>query len=160
MHWVFATNLKVRLPINTKIEEVIFYFLIIWSNLCSLYNKIRVNLWDTFLIKNAQIHLARFQLIYVFAFFCIDQITDLCLGENYGKIMKIKLKVSVLRWNLNNLSRGLNPPNPGLNSAPAWNIWYNFKWNQPYLNRGLNLNRRSNSLNSATETLSLEKLNS
>ena len=24
------------------------------------------------------------------------------------------------------------------------------KWNQPYLNRGLNLNRRSNSLNSAT----------
>ena len=31
------------------------------------------------------------------------------------------------------------------------NIWYNFKWNQPYLNRGLNLNRRSNSLNSATD---------
>ena len=29
-------------------------------------------------------------------------------------------------------------------------IWYNFKWNQPYLNRGLNLNRLSNSLNSAT----------
>ena len=28
----------------------------------------------------------------------------------------------------------------------SWNIWYNFKWNQPYLNRGLNLNRRSNSL--------------
>ena len=27
---------------------------------------------------------------------------------------------------------------------------YNFKWNQPYLNRGLKLNRRSNSLNSAT----------
>ena len=26
-----------------------------------------------------------------------------------------------------------------------------FKWNQPYLNRGLNLNRRSNSLNSATD---------
>ena len=25
-----------------------------------------------------------------------------------------------------------------------------FKWNQPYLNHGLNLNRRSNSLNSAT----------
>ena len=25
-----------------------------------------------------------------------------------------------------------------------------FKWNQPYLSRGLNLNRRSNSLNSAT----------
>ena len=24
-----------------------------------------------------------------------------------------------LRWNLKNLSRGLNPPKPGLNSAPA-----------------------------------------
>ena len=35
-----------------------------------------------------------------------------------------------------------------------WNIWFNFKWNQPYLNRGLNLNRRSNSLNSATEVTS------
>ena len=35
----------------------------------------------------------------------------------------------------------------------SWNIWYNFKWNQPYLNRGINLNRRSNSLNSATEYL-------
>ena len=32
----------------------------------------------------------------------------------------------------------------------SWNIWYNFKWNQPYLSRGLNLNRRSNSLISAT----------
>ena len=31
----------------------------------------------------------------------------------------------------------------------SWNIWYNFKLNQPYLNRGLNLNRRLNSLNSA-----------
>ena len=31
----------------------------------------------------------------------------------------------------------------------SWNIWYNFKLNQPYLSRGLNLNRRSNSLNSA-----------
>ena len=30
------------------------------------------------------------------------------------------------------------------------NISYHFKWNQAYLNRGLNLNRRSNSLNSAT----------
>jgi len=36
----------------------------------------------------------------------------------------------------------------------SWNIWYNFKWNQPYLSRGLNLNRRSNSLNSATGPLS------
>ena len=26
------------------------------------------------------------------------------------------------------------------------NIRYNFKWNQPYLNGGLNLNRRLNSL--------------
>ena len=26
-----------------------------------------------------------------------------------------------------------------------------FKWNQPYLNRGFNLNHRSNSLNSATD---------
>ena len=37
-------------------------------------------------------------------------------------------------------SAGLNPET----------FWYNFKWNQPYLNRGLNLNRRSNSLNSAS----------
>ena len=29
----------------------------------------------------------------------------------------------------------------------------NFYWNQPYLSRGLNLNRRSNSLNSATNLL-------
>ena len=48
------------------------------------------------------------------------------------------------RPNLKNLGRGLNPPKPGLNWAPAWNIWYNFKWIQPYLNRGLN------SFNSAT----------
>ena len=27
---------------------------------------------------------------------------------------------------------------------------YNFKWNQPYLSRGLYLNHRSNYLNSAT----------
>ena len=32
----------------------------------------------------------------------------------------------------------------------SWGIWYNFKWNQPYLNRGWNLNRGLNSLNSAT----------
>ena len=30
---------------------------------------------------------------------------------------------------------------------------YNFKWNQPHLSRGLNLNRRLNSLNSATAIL-------
>ena len=29
-------------------------------------------------------------------------------------------------------------------------IEYNFKWNQPYLSRGLNLSRGSNSLNSAS----------
>ena len=40
---------------------------------------------------------------------------------------------------------------PRFKSAKTWfklsaglNLWYNFKWNQPYLNR------RSNSLNSAT----------
>ena len=49
----------------------------------------------------------------------------------------------ILRWNLKNLSRGLNPP--------KHNTKYNLKWNQPYLSRGLNLNRRSNSLNSATD---------
>ena len=57
-----------------------------------------------------------------------------------------------LRWNLKNLSRGLNLPNPVKikRRLKSWNIWYNFKWNQPYLSRGLNLIRRSNSLNSAT----------
>ena len=34
------------------------------------------------------------------------------------------------------------------------NIWYNFKWNQPYISRDLNLNRRSNSLNSASDQTS------
>ena len=38
----------------------------------------------------------------------------------------------------------------------SWNIWYNFKWNQPYLSRGLNLNRRSNSFDSATDDVNLE----
>ena len=37
----------------------------------------------------------------------------------------------------------------------SWNIRYNFKWNQPYLSRGLNLNRRTNSLNSATDLINL-----
>ena len=62
-----------------------------------------------------------------------------------------------LRWNLKNLSRGLNPPKSAktrfkwsARRLKSWNIWYHFKWNQPYLNRGLNLNRRSNSLNSPT----------
>jgi len=32
-------------------------------------------------------------------------------------------------------------------------INYKFKWNQPYLSRGLNLKRRSNSLNSTSERL-------
>ena len=31
------------------------------------------------------------------------------------------------------------------------NLWYNFKWNQPYLSRGLNLSHRLNSLNSASD---------
>ena len=44
------------------------------------------------------------------------------------------------------MSHGLNLPKPGLKRRlKFWNIWYNFKWNQPYLSRGLNLNRRSNS---------------
>ena len=34
----------------------------------------------------------------------------------------------------------------------------NFKWKQPYLNRRLNLNHRSNSLNSATELLFYHQL--
>ena len=33
------------------------------------------------------------------------------------------------------------------------NIEYNFKWNHPYLSPGLNLSRRSNSLNSASGLL-------
>ena len=37
----------------------------------------------------------------------------------------------------------------GLNLETFDTILSNFKWNQPYLSRGLNLNRRSNSLNSA-----------
>ena len=32
----------------------------------------------------------------------------------------------------------------------SWKIEYNFKWSQPYLSRSLNLNRDSNSLNSAS----------
>ena len=44
-----------------------------------------------------------------------------------------------------NLSRVLNHPKTGLNLEKL-----NIKWNQTYLSRGLNLNRRSNSLNSAT----------
>ena len=53
------------------------------------------------------------------------------------------------------MSRGLNPPKPGViqRRLKSWNFWYNFKWNQPYLNHGLNLNRRSNSLNSVTGSL-------
>jgi len=49
-----------------------------------------------------------------------------------------------------NLSRVLNPPKTGFNWAPAWNNEHDFKWNQPYLTRGLNLSRCSNSLNSAS----------
>ena len=32
----------------------------------------------------------------------------------------------------------------------SWNNEYDFKWNEPYLSRGLNLGRGSNSLNSAS----------
>ena len=39
------------------------------------------------------------------------------------------------------------------------NICYKFKWNQPYLSRGLNLNHRSNSLNSATDFIHLRNIN-
>ena len=58
------------------------------------------------------------------------------------------------RPNSKNLSRGLNLPKTGYNWAPprrlkSWKILYNFKWNQPYFSRGLNLSRGSNSLNSA-----------
>ena len=34
-------------------------------------------------------------------------------------IVNLKPIVLSLWWNLKNLSRGLNPPNPGLNLAPA-----------------------------------------
>ena len=53
--------------------------------------------------------------------------------------------------NLMNLSRVSNPPKTSFDWAPAYifkNYSYNFKWNQSYLSRGLNLNRGSNSLNS------------
>jgi len=55
------------------------------------------------------------------------------------RLLKLKIMDSVLSAFLS-----ISQPAPY-----QWNIWYNFKWNQPYLNRGLNLNRRSNSLNSA-----------
>ena len=32
---------------------------------------------------------------------------------------RVKITKNVQRWNLKNWSRGLNPPKPGLNSAPA-----------------------------------------
>jgi len=53
--------------------------------------------------------------------------------------------------NLMKLSRVSNPPKTGFKNRRliSWNIEYNFKWNQPYLSRGLNLSRSSNSLNSA-----------
>ena len=57
--------------------------------------------------------------------------------------------------NLMNLSRDLNLPKTGFNRAwlKSWKIEYNFKWNQLYLSRGLNLIRGSNSLNSASGRL-------
>ena len=50
---------------------------------------------------------------------------------------------NVLCPNLMILSRVSNP-------TKSWKIEYNFKWNQPNLSRGLNLNRDLNSLNSAS----------
>ena len=38
-----------------------------------------------------------------------------------------------------------------LKLSAGLNLWYNFKWNQPYLSRGLNLSHRLNSLNSASD---------
>ena len=37
----------------------------------------------------------------------------------------------------------------------SWNIEYNFKWNQPYLSRGLILSWGSNTLNSASDSVNL-----
>ena len=63
--------------------------------------------------------------------------------------------------NLMNLSRDLNPPKPVSikHRLKSWNIEYNFKWNQLYLGRGLNLSRRSNSLNSASDQMESSKYN-
>ena len=57
-----------------------------------------------------------------------------------------------------NLSRVLNPPKSVSieHRLKSWNIEYNFKRNQPYLSRGLNLSRRSNSLNSASGVKAFE----
>ena len=72
-------------------------------------------------------------------------------------IFRLKTYQSGLRWNLMNLSRGLNPPKSAktrfkfsadLNLETFDTI---FSGTNNNLNRGLNLNRRSNSLNSATE---------
>ena len=65
--------------------------------------------------------------------------------------LNLQLK-SFLCLNLINLSPVSNPPKTGFNRAPAWNLEklkYNFKWNQPYLSRV------TNSLNSASESLTL-----
>ena len=43
-----------------------------------------------------------------------------CRSRIDGRAMKVfKQEKRTLRWNLKNLSRGLNPPKPGLNLAPA-----------------------------------------
>ena len=58
-----------------------------------------------------------------------------------------------------NLSRVSNPPKKPVlieRRLKSWNIEYNFKWNQPYLIRVLNLSRGSNSLNSASDGFKLK----
>ena len=54
--------------------------------------------------------------------------------------------------NLMDLSHVLNPPKTGSieRRLKSWNYEYDFKRNQPYLSRGFNLSRGSNSLNSAS----------
>ena len=80
-----------------------------------------------------------------------ESIIKLCHQQSFS-YLNIK-KIFDPRWNLKNLSRGLNPPKTRFKLSAGLNLETfdtNFKWNQPYLNRGLNLNHRSNSLNSAT----------
>ena len=59
-----------------------------------------------------------------------------------------------------NLSRVLNPPKPFSieRRLKSYNNEYDFKWNQPYLSRGLHLSCGSSSLNSASGGLDLEPI--
>ena len=49
----------------------------------------------------------------------ITLITKTTLLIHYNKNKKFFLSKTNQRWNLKNLSRGLNPSKPGLNLAPA-----------------------------------------